>query len=304
MDIKKPFLKWLGGKTQLIKDIIKYIPKEMNSYHEIFLGGGSVLLALCCLQKLGHVKINEKIHACDLNRYLINTYKVIQDNPIELYDAIMILLDTYKNIEYKSINRNPSNIEEALTSKESYYYWIRKDFNTKIKNKEESIDTAALFIFINKICFRGMYREGPNGYNVPYGHYKTVPKVINKDDLTNISELIKDVEFKVCDFNDSMKLIKKGDFVYLDPPYVKENKFSFTSYTSDGFNDDKHNKLFDEIKKLHEKGVKFLLSNSHTTLVLNCFSDFRCDVIESRRAINSKNPESKTNEVLITNINY
>jgi DNA adenine methylase len=299
MDIKKPFLKWLGGKSQLLNIIIKNIPKKMDSYHEIFLGGGSVLLALLCLKSKGEIIIKKDVYAYDVNKYLINTYKFIQKNPLELYERIMSMVDQYKNIEYSSVYRDPKTLEEAYTSKESYYYYIRKEYNNKIKKNEESLETAALFIFLNKICFRGMYREGPNGFNVPYGHYKTTPEVVNKEDLLYISELIKDVKFEACDFERSLQNVKENDFVYLDPPYVKENINSFTGYTVDGFNMKQHIKLFNEIKNLNN--IKFLLSNSCTDLVKETFKDYKIYILEARRSINSRNPESKTNEVLILN---
>lgn len=299
MDIKKPFLKWLGGKSQLLNIIIKNIPKRMDSYHEIFLGGGSVLLALLCLKSRGEIIIKQNIYAYDVNKYLINTYKFIQKNPLELYERIMSMVGQYKNIEYSSVYRDPKTLEEAYTSKESYYYYIRKEYNNKIKKSEESLETAALFIFLNKICFRGMYREGPNGFNVPYGHYKTTPEVVNKEDLLYTSELIKDVKFEACNFETSLKNVKENDFVYLDPPYVKECVTSFTGYTADGFNMNQHIKLFNEIKNLNN--IKFLLSNSCTDLVKENFKDYKIYTLESRRSINSKNPESITNEVLIVN---
>ena len=117
-------------------------------------------------------------------------------------------------------------------SKESYYYWIRNKYNTIEKN---TVECSALFMFLNKTCFRGMYREGPKGFNVPYGHYKKTPVIIKQQDLNTISELIKDVEFIHSDFRDSIKKIKPSDFVYFDPPYAQENKNSFVDYVADGF---------------------------------------------------------------------
>ena len=205
----------------------------------------------------------------------------------------------YNSINNNEINRNPKTLEEAKTSKESYYYWIRSKYNSNDKN---TIESSALFMIINKLCFRGMYREGPNGYNIPYGHYKKTPTIITKEELDNISELIKNVEFKCCSFTESFKNIKEGDFVYLDPPYAPENKKSFVGYVADGFNLDMHKNLFDGILKLHEKKCMFLMSNSHVELVIEKFKNFKCENIVARRAINSKKPESTTTEVLITNL--
>ena len=294
--LQKPFLKWVGGKSQIINNIMSKIPKEMENYHELFLGGGSVLLAVLSMQKKKKIIIKNKIYAYDINKNLINVYKDIQKNKDELYSFISKYINEYHNITGTTINRKPSSIEEAKSSKESYYYWIRNKYNKMDKN---TVECSALFMFINKTCFRGMYREGPNGYNVPYGHYKKTPTIITEEDLNYISDLIKDVEFKDCGFSDSIKNIKDGDFVYLDPPYAPENSKSFVGYVADGFNLDMHKLLFSEIKKL--SGVKFAMSNAKVDLVLENFKEYKCEDILARRAINSKNPGSKTTEVIIYN---
>ena len=298
MNTQKPFLKWVGGKTQLLQTIILKIPKEINNYHELFLGGGSVLLLVLSLQKENKITIKNKIYAYDINQNLINVYKHIQNNKDELYECIDKYIKEYDSINGTIINRKPASINEAKTSKESYYYWLRIKYNTISK---DSIECSALFMFINKTCFRGMYREGPNGYNVPYGHYKKTPTIITRKELDNISELIKNVEFIHNDFKESIKKIKEGDFVYLDPPYMPETNKSFVGYVADGFDLNMHNCLFDEILKLDKKKVKFLMSNSKVDLVLEKFKDYNCQDITARRAINSKNPESTTIEVLINN---
>lgn len=294
--LQKPFLKWVGGKTQIINEIISKIPKQMNNYHELFLGGGSVLFAVLSLQKQNKIVIKNKIYAYDINSDLINVYKNIQTNKEKLYEMIESYINEYDSITGTIINRNPSSIEEAKTSKESYYYWIRNKYNNIDKN---TIECSALFMFINKTCFRGMYREGPNGYNIPYGHYKKTPSIISKTELNYISELIKDVEFKHSNFTDSFKNIKKDDFVYLDPPYAPENKKSFVGYNVDGFTLETHKLLFEEIKKLNN--IKFILSNAKVELVVDNFKDYKCEDIKARRAINSKNPGDTTIEVIIYN---
>ena len=296
--IQKPFLKWVGGKTQIIGNIISKLPTEMNSYHEIFLGGGSVLLAVLSLQRENRITIKNKIYASDINPHLINVYKNVQNNRDELYTFITSYMDTYSSIDGTEINRKPKTLDEAKTSKESYYYWMRKRFNTIDRNTAEC---SALFMIINKTCFRGMYREGPNGYNVPYGHYKKTPSVITKDELTQLSELIRDVEFVHCDFSSSIKKVNQGDFVYLDPPYAPENSKSFVGYVADGFTLDMHTTLFDSVKQLSDKGVKFLMSNAKVPLVSDSFAGYETENIVARRAINSKNPGSTTTEVLIYN---
>lgn len=144
-----------------------------------------------------------------------------------------------------------------------------------------------------------MYREGKNGYNVPYGHYKTTPTVITRQELDKISELIKDVKFVGCDFMESLKKVKKGDFVYIDPPYAPVNATSFVGYVSDGFSLETHNRLFDMIKKLGKK--KFVMSNANVELVTTAFKGYNCEEIIARRAIHSKKPGSTAKEVIIYN---
>ena len=296
--IQKPFLKWIGGKTQIIKHIIPKIPKEINNYHELFLGGGSVLLAVLSLQKENIIVIKNKIYAYDINSELINVYKHIQSNKEQLYKYINFYRDEYDNIKGSVINRKSSSIEEAKTSKESYYYWIRNKYNSIDKDKN-SIECSALFMFINKTCFRGMYREGPNGYNVPYGHYKKTPTIISEADLNYICDLIKDVEFIHSSFNHSIKNVKEGDFVYLDPPYAPETANSFVGYVANGFNLETHKLLFGEIKKIGK--IKFVMSNAKVDLVTENFKEYNCEDIIARRAINSKKPGSTTTEVIIYN---
>ena len=296
--LQKPFMKWLGGKSQIINEIIKKVPKKINNYHEIFLGGGSVLLAVLSLEKAGEIVIKNKVYAYDLNEPLINIYKNIQSNKDELFEYITQYITEYDNITGESVNRSPATVEEAKTSKESYYYWIRSMFNSMDKN---TIEYSAVFMFLNKTCFRGVYREGPKGFNVPYGHYKNTPTIITKVELDTISELIKDVEFICGDFRKSMLNIKKGDYVYLDPPYAPETKTSFVKYTKEGFDLECHTALLNEIKKIKSKNIKFAMSNSKVTLITENFDDCNMDDIIARRAINSKNPESVTTEVIIYN---
>ena len=148
--IQKPFLKWVGGKTQLLKAIIPKLPRDMDNYHELFLGGGSVLFAVLSLKKHNEITITGKLYAYDANYALIQLYNDIKYNKDMLYSYIDKYITEYSSIKGDDVNRNPNSIEEAKTSKESYYYWVRKKYNTLDK---ESIERSALFIFINKTCF-------------------------------------------------------------------------------------------------------------------------------------------------------
>tara|TARA_B100001758_G_scaffold246851_1_gene262996 strand:- start:4043 stop:4942 length:900 start_codon:yes stop_codon:yes gene_type:complete len=296
--IQKPFLKWVGGKTQLLKAIIPKIPDDMENYHEIFLGGGSVLFAVLSLKKQNKITIRGKLYAYDINYALIQVYNDIKYNKDKLYSYIDKYINEYNSIEGDNVNRNPETIEDAITSKESYYYWLRKRYNTLDK---KSIERSALFMIINKTCFRGMYREGPNGYNVPYGHYKKTPTIIIKNELDTISELIQDVEFIHSDFTNSIQKVSDGDFVYLDPPYAPETSTSFVGYVAGGFTIEQHESLFTSIKS--NDNIKFLMSNAKVELVIKHFDDKKYSIEEilARRAINSKNPGSTTTEVMIYN---
>ena len=156
-------------------------PKEINNYYELFLGGGSVLIALLEMQKTNKIKINGLINAYDVNPILICMFINIRDNPKELYKYIKKLLYHFNMISINNGGDRKIKSINQITSKENFYYWLRYKFNKLIK-KEKSIRVSAIFIFLNKTCFRGVYREGPNGFNVPYGNYNN-PEIINKKHL-------------------------------------------------------------------------------------------------------------------------
>ena len=195
----------------------------MNNYHEIFLGGGSVLLAVLSLRKQGHLQIEGNIYAYDLNPVLINVYQQIQSQPQQFYKFLSEYRNTYDNcnphIDMKSSNqvdqvilptsvrvphRKPKSLQEAKNFKESYYYWVRNHFNQMDKITPEG---AAVFVFLNKTGFRGLYREGPNGYNVPYGHYKKTPVMISPSELEHIHQLTQDVKFACSSFQESLSKV-------------------------------------------------------------------------------------------------
>ena len=305
-DITKPFLKWVGGKTQILDNLVMEFPCEINNYREIFLGGGSVLLALLSYVKDGLINIKGNIYAYDVNEPLIYIYKNIQSNHNELFDEIQKIITEFNEccneVKDGELNRKPKNINEAKLSRENYYYWIRSQYNNLSSNDKNKIIGSTMFIFLNKTCFRGVFRVGPNGFNVPYGHYNN-PEIINKEHLFKIHNLIQNVIFECCDFNISLNNVEDNDFVYLDPPYAPETTTSFVGYTENGFNIEKHNSLFKLIHKLTEKNKKMMLSNSDVSLVRENFTNekYKITSILCKRAINSKNPESKTKEVIITN---
>lgn len=298
--IPKPILKWVGGKTQILDKLIVEFPTEINNYHEIFLGGGSILLTLLSYVKNGIIKIHNNIYAYDLNEALIYIYKNIQSNHNELYNEIQKLITEFNSCGNGEINRSPKNINEAKIAKENYYYWIRTEYN-KLSDKK-TIICSAMFIFLNKTCFRGVFRVGPKGFNVPYGHYNN-PEIINKKHLDEIHELIHNVIFECCDFNVSLNSVKLNDYVYLDPPYAPETNTSFVGYTEKGFNIDNHNNLFNLIHKLTKTNKKIMLSNADVSLVRDNFTNenYNISSILCKRSINSKNPQAKAKEVIIKN---
>ena len=300
--LQKPFLKWVGGKTQMITSLLSKFPIKIENYHELFLGGGSVLLSVLSLQKMGKITINNTINAFDLNKGLINTFNQIKNVPLELIKELNILKKVFIDIKINSEGQRgkPSQINDSTCKKtrEHYYYWIRDKFNNESK---DTLQSASYFIFLNKTGFRGMYREGKSGFNIPYGlkDKETIPTIFNEITINKISQLIQNVNFYMMSFKDSIKNIKKKDFVYLDPPYAPENAKSFVGYLHNGFNLEEHKLLFNKIKNLD--GVKFVMSNAKVDLVTNTFKDFKCEDIIARRAINSKNPGSTTTEIIIYN---
>ncbi len=300
--IPKPILKWVGGKTQIIDKLIVDFPVEINNYREAFLGGGSVLLTLLSYVKSGVIKIHGEIYAYDLNEPLINIYKNIQTHHNELYDKIKTIITEFNECGNGELNRKPVNIEEAKELKENYYYWIRSEYNKMCVDHKKGLLGSAMFIFLNKTCFRGIFRVGPNGFNVPYGHYKN-PEIINREHLELIHDLIPNVIFECCDFNTSLSNVEPNDFVYLDPPYAPETDTSFVGYTEKGFNIEHHNNLFKLIHVLTDTDKKIMLSNADVSLVRENFTNEKYNTLSilCKRSINSKNPDAKAKEVIIKN---
>jgi len=290
----KPLLKWVGGKTQILDKLLVHFPKEMHDYREIFLGGGSVLFAFLNQVKQGHLQVRGHIYAYDVNEPLIYMYKNIQHHHQALYAVMKELIDEFHSCEEGELNRHAETIEEAKQCRENYYYWIRRQYN-QLTDKT-TLQASALFIFLNKTCFRGVFRVGPNGFNVPYGHNKN-PEIINQAHLEDIHQLIQPVRFDCCDFTQSL-VAGPDDFVYLDPPYAPEKATSFVGYTEDGFPLEKHLQLCKQIQALK---CRFLMSNADVPLIREQFppEKYKTETLVCKRTIHSKNPETKAKEVLI-----
>lgn len=297
----KPLLKWIGGKSQLMHYIHKYIPEEINNYIEPFVGGGSILFYVLQLREKNEIIIRNQINAYDINENLINFYNHVKNNKEELYNYVMKYKEEYDKIETNEVNRDAITIEEAKTSKESFYYYMRYLFNHVIERGE--VAHSALFLFLNKTCWRGVYRTNRSGYfNVPFGNYKKTPKMISKEDLQKVSYLIRDVNFITQDFTKSIVNIEKNDFIVVDPPYIPLTKTSFVSYYVDGFTHETHLKLFSILKEINWES-KFVLFNSKVEEILNMFKEnrFSIEEIDAKRRIHSKNPNSTSKEVIICN---
>jgi DNA adenine methylase len=284
----KPLLKWVGGKTQILEKVMTLFPSEINNYYEPFTGGGSVLLGILSLIEKNKIKVNGNIYASDANKDLISFYKQIVKTPKLFCRELDNLIKEYNK---------KSDDNEQDDSKEKFYYKMREKYNT---GELSDVEKTTLFFFLNKTCFRGVYRIGPNGFNVPFGHYKNV-SFYDKAHFTKVVELLKSVTFIHSDFKDILKNVTENDFVYLDPPYVPEKKTSFVKYTKDSFNEQDHKALFELCKNFKKNNIKLLMSNSDVEMVRNSFNKdgFTIESILCKRTINSKNPSSKTNEVLI-----
>jgi len=300
IEIPKPFLKWVGGKTQIIEEVLSHFPSSIHNYHEPFLGGGSVLLAFLAYKQAGRICMSGTVYASDLNSNLIGLYKQIQSNCEAFLTELKALTAEFATVQGTVVNRTATSREEALTSQESYFFWIRSRFNALSKEERASTHGAALLLFLNKTCFRGVYREGPRGFNVPFGNYKN-PSIFEEEHIRSLSTLIKDVVFTCRPFQAAFTGMTTDDFTYLDPPYAPEQTNSFVGYTSDGFDVGNHKALFELTGALKNRGVGFLMSNANVKLVQEAFpsSLYTTKVISCRRAIHSKEPDARTNEVLI-----
>jgi DNA adenine methylase len=292
--IAKPFLKWAGGKTQLITEIAKSLPYEITNkkftYVEPFVGSGAILFwMLENFPKLEKAVIN------DINADLINTYKIIASKPKELISILEILQN-----EFHLLEGNEDN-------KKLYYYQKRELYNTR---KEEQSGQAALFIFLNRTCFNGLYRvNSKNLFNVPMGGYKK-PTICDKENIFAVSNALQKVEILCGDYEETLHRSNKNSLFYFDPPYKPLSETSsFNSYAKDEFNDSEQIRLKDFCSKLESLNHTWILSNSdvkgkveNDNFFDDLYSDFNIQRVDARRSINA-NPKKrgKLTELLITN---
>lgn len=269
-----PILKWVGGKKQLLSEITPLIPKKITTYVEPFIGGGAVLFNLQPKKAI----IN------DLNKELINTYKVVKESPRELLKLLKI--------------HDKNNCED-------YFYEIRALDRTDNFENMNNIEKAARVIYLNKTCFNGLYRVNKAGlFNSPYGKYKN-PNIINESTILAMSNYFNNNNIKIIqgDYKNALKDLKKDTFVYLDPPYMPiSTSSSFTNYTKTSFNEKEQIELKKECNKLDNKGIKFMLSNSDHPLIREFYKDFDIRIVKAKRSINSKgDSRGKINEILVKN---
>jgi DNA adenine methylase len=290
----KPFLKWAGGKTQLITDIEKVLPKEFISkkftFVEPFVGSGAVLFWI-----LNNFPNVEKAVINDINADLTNVYKIIASNPIEL---ISVLKDFQE--EYHSIDLEVDN-------KREYYTQKRTIFNTRSTDK---ITQAALFIFLNRTCFNGLFRVNKsNGFNVPIGSYKK-PMICDADNIFAVSEVLQKVEILTGDYQQTLLYAEKPALFYFDPPYKPLSKTSsFNTYSKDEFDDKEQIRLRDFCKTLNTLEHNWILSNSDVkgkgmddNFFDDIYEDFNINRVFARRSINANaEKRGKLTELLITN---
>lgn len=302
----KPFLKWAGGKKQVIDFIDKKLPTEIKSsgeidtYVEPFLGGGAVFFYLSSQFNINNVYLS------DINKELILTFNVVKNKPKKLISELESFEDDF--------------LQLSPELRKEFYYDVRDKFNESLENfdydnfSEEHIIRASQMIFLNRTCFNGLYRVNKSGkFNVPIGKYKN-PLICDKENLLKVSNVLKKVNVFCGDYSESEEFIDENSFVYLDPPYLPIKKNSFTSYNSDGFGVNEQIELSQFCKRIDDIGAKFILSNSdpknydpscnffeETYGNLN-LKEFGHNRIKVRRSINSKgNKRGPIKELLIYN---
>lgn len=269
-----PFVKWAGGKRQLLSQIKERMPEQYNNYYEPFVGGGAVIFELLPANAL----IN------DINKALINAYKQIQNIPEAFLKAV-------KKLD-----------EEMWEDGKEYYYSLREHYNDKLMEEEFDVELAALFVFINKHCFNGLYRVNGRGlFNVPYNNSRRAS--VDENVIMETSEYLKGVTIIDGDFEVACRNAKKGDFVFIDSPYAPLNPTSFESYTKEGFDIESHKRLAKLFDELTVRGCYCMLTNHNTDLINELYSGkgYRIDLVSVKRMINSDASNRVGEEVIICN---
>ena len=269
-----PFVKWAGGKRQLLTQIKERMPEKYNNYFEPFVGGGAVTFAL----------LPENALINDINKALINAYRQICNAP-------EVFLKAIKKLD-----------NEMWEDGKEYYYFLREHYNDKLLKTEFDVELAALFVFINKHCFNGLYRVNGKGlFNVPYNNSRRVS--VDENLIMEISEYLQSVKIMDGDFEVACKEAKGGDFVFIDSPYAPLNPTSFESYTKEGFDIESHKRLAKLFDELTARGCYCMLTNHNTDLINELYGNkgYRIDIVSVKRMINSDASNRVGEEVIICN---
>lgn len=269
-----PFVKWAGGKRQLLSQIKERMPEKYNNYYEPFVGGGAVLF--------GVLPANALIN--DINKSLINAYRKICDEPHQFLEAV---------------NKLDSEMWE---DGKTYFYSLRERYNDKMMKMEYDVELAALFVFINKHCFNGLYRVNGRGlFNVPYNKSRRVS--VDANLIIETSKYLQGVTIMEGDFQDACTNAGKGDFVFLDSPYAPLNPTSFEAYTKEGFDIESHRRLARLYEELTDRGCYCMLTNHNTEFIKELYGNkgYKIDVVSVKRMINSDASKRVGEEVIICN---
>lgn len=269
-----PFVKWAGGKRQLLTQIKERMPEKYNNYFEPFVGGGAVTFAL----------LPENALINDINKALINAYRQICNAP-------EVFLKAIKKLD-----------NEMWEDGKEYYYFLREHYNDKLMKTEFDVELAALFVFINKHCFNGLYRVNGKGlFNVPYNNSRRVS--VDENLIMEISEYLQSVKIMDGDFEVACKEARGGDFVFIDSPYAPLNPTSFESYTKEGFDIESHKRLAKLFDELTARGCYCMLTNHNTDLINELYGNkgYRIDIVSVKRMINSDASNRVGEEVIICN---
>ena len=268
----EPFVKWAGGKRQLLEEIHARLPKDLeeHKYYEPFVGGGALLFNL----EHSNAVIN------DMNWALVNVYRQLQG---DMGVIVMSLLDM---------------MDDDLRARgKEYYYEVRTRFNQGLSEHEETTPMAAMFIFLNKHCFNGLYRVNKKGeFNVPYNNSTASSQ--DPDNMLKILKFLKSVEIRQGDFEDACRDCTAGDFVFFDSPYAPLKDDSFDSYTKEGFPKEDHERLASLFERLADKGVRCMLTNHDTPFIRDLYKDFKIETVNVKRSIN-RNASGRTGTELI-----
>jgi DNA adenine methylase len=271
-----PILKWAGGKRQLLSELTRRLPDRWDTYFEPFIGGGALLVELANQGRLGRAVIG------DMNPELVNLYRVVKRDPEELSCALS---------------------DEKFRNDEESFRRLRSEFNALIGTRKHPVDRAALFVYLNKHSYNGLWRVNRQGhYNVPFGKYARL-NLPSSQNLRTFSRMLAEVTLMHADFGRIIRTAKPGDFVYLDPPYHPLSKTAcFTDYTTGGFSYEDQKRLATVFRRLSDKGVRLMLSNSSMPEITDLYDGFSIHTVTARRFINCNGcKRSGISELIVTN---